>query len=201
MKRPVLLALMALMLAPQLPAVEVESLVPLCEGCHGMAGASGHADVPIIGGQSKDYMVANLHSFQVWGRPCVKSEFRYGDTTRPRTDMCKIAEGLSSQDIESITSHFADLPFVAAQQEFDAEKAERGAAIHAEKCENCHSNGGKGPGVGPRLAGQWVPYLRAALKFVPTGEHLVPPRMEHTVSELGPIAIDELMHYYASQQD
>lgn len=182
-------------------AAEVESLVPFCEDCHGMAGASGHEDIPSIGGQSQEYMAKNLRSFQVWGRPCVKSAFRYGDTSRPRTDMCKIAEGLSEEDIETITTHFADLPFVPARQPFDAEKAGLGAAVHAEKCETCHGQGGKGPGVGPRLAGQWVPYLRSALKFVPTGEHLVPPAMERTVVDLGPIEIDHLMHFYASQQD
>lgn len=180
---------------------EVESLVPLCEGCHGMAGASGHPDIPTIGGQSREYMEDNLRSFQVWGRPCIKSEFRYGDTSRPRTDMCKIAEGLSEEDIRFIAAHFADLAFVPAQQEFDAEKASLGATIHAEKCENCHAQGGQVAAVGPRLAGQWVPYLRSALKFVPTGEHLVPSTMEKTVTDLGPIEIDQLMHYYASQQE
>jgi sulfide dehydrogenase cytochrome subunit len=195
--------LCALLLAASFPteAAEVESLVPLCEDCHGMAGASGHEDVPSIGGQSKTYMVDNLLSFQVWGRPCVKSKFRYGDTSRPRTDMCQIAGGLSAEDIETITTHFADLPFVPAKQPFDAEKAGLGAAVHAEKCESCHPRGGSEPGIGPRLAGQWVTYLRSSLKFVPTGEHLVPPLMEEAVADMGPIELDQLMHFYASQQE
>ena len=76
-----------------------------------------------------------------------------------------------------------------------------GAALHEQYCETCHTNGGKTAGRGPRLAGQWTQYLEATLKFVPTGEHLVPPKMERTVTDFNPADIDRLMNFYASQQD
>jgi cytochrome c553 len=54
---------------------------------------------------------------------------------------------------------------------------------------------------GPRLAGQWLPYLRTSLKYVPTGEHLVPPPMESVVAGLDQQEIEAILNYYASQQD
>ena len=178
-----------------------EELVALCEACHGPGGVSQHADVPTIAGQSEAFLDKSLRTYQVWGRPCIKSAWRHGDTERPRTDMCAIAEGLTGEDVQALAAHFAALPFAPATQDFDADRAAAGAALHAEHCESCHQEGGRVAGRGPRLAGQWIPYLRTSLRFVPTGEHMVPPAMESTVSDLDEEAIDALMNYYASQQD
>ena len=73
--------------------------------------------------------------------------------------------------------------------------------MHEEHCEQCHEQGGTVADLGPRLAGQWLPYLRTSLKFVPTGEHLVPPAMESVVTGLGLDDIDAILQYYASQQE
>jgi len=73
--------------------------------------------------------------------------------------------------------------------------------LHEEYCESCHEQGGKVAGRGPRIAGQWVVYLRSALKFVPTGEHLVPPAMEKSVADMSTENLTALMNFYASQQD
>jgi len=62
-------------------------------------------------------------------------------------------------------------------------------------------NGGKTAGRAPRLAGQWVPYLKSTLKYIPTGEHLVPPMMERKITDFSAEEINALMNYYASQQD
>lgn len=181
-------------------AVDIEALTAECESCHGADGVSSHSDVPSIGGQSKDYLDDSLHSYQVWGRPCIKSLYRQGDTSRPKTDMCKIASGLSDEDIEALSSLYSEKPFVAAKQEFDPEKVAAGAALHEKYCESCHDNGGSQAGRGPRLAGQWTPYLKATLKFVPTGEHLVPPMMERKIGDFSDEELNALMDFYASQQ-
>jgi len=180
---------------------DIGELVTQCEGCHGPGGVSAHEDVPTIAGQNASFIEKTLRSFQVWGRPCIKSSYRHGDTSRPKTDMCQVAEGLTSEDIRALGAHFSALPFRAAVQPFDAGLAMRGAELHQEHCEQCHEQGGSVADRGPRLAGQWQTYLRKALKFVPTGEHLVPPAMESVIIDLGEQDIAALMNYYASQQD
>jgi sulfide dehydrogenase cytochrome subunit len=157
--------------------------------------------VPTIAGQSAKFLEKTLRTYQVWGRPCIKSAYRHGDTTRPKTDMCQVAEGLTGENSKAISAHFAAQPFQAATQEFDADLATRGKALHEDRCEQCHEQGGSVADRGPRLAGQWLPYLRTSLKYVPTGEHLVPPPMESVVAGLDQQEIEAILNYYASQQD
>jgi sulfide dehydrogenase cytochrome subunit len=180
---------------------DVNEVVEQCEGCHGPGGVSEHSDVPTIAGQSAKFLENTLRTYQVWGRPCIKSTYRHGDTARPKTDMCQVAEGLTGEEKKAISAHFSAQPFRAAAQEFDADLAARGAALHEERCEQCHEQGGTAADRSPRLAGQWVPYLMASLRFVPTGEHLVPPAMESVIAGLGDEDIEAILHYYASQQD
>lgn len=182
-------------------AGDIGDLTAQCDSCHGPEGASSNNDVPIIGGQSAEFISDTLNSFQVWGRPCIKSLYRTGDTTRPGTDMCKVAAGLSNEDIEALGSHYGKLPFIAARQEFDASQVAAGAALHEEACERCHEQGGEVAAIGPRLAGQWVPYMKSTLKYVPTGEHQVPPMMERGLGKFSKEEFDALMNFYASKQD
>lgn len=197
-----IIGLMLLLMIPgSAISSEFEELTAICESCHGPEGASPHSDVPIIGGQTEKYLRGSLQSYQVWGRPCVKSLYRSGDTSRPKTDMCKIAGGLSGEDVQKLAEHYSSLPWVPAPQPFDAGLAETGAALHQENCETCHEQGGTAEGIGPRLAGQWVPYLKHALKFVPTGEHMVPPAMERKLGGFSEEDISALLNYYASQQN
>lgn len=180
---------------------EFEELTAICESCHGPDGASPYSDIPIIGGQTNKYIRGSLQSFQVWGRPCVKSLYRTGDTSRPKTDMCKIADGLSEEDIKMLAEHYSSLPWVPAPQTFDASQVDTGATLHQQNCETCHEQGGTGDGIGPRIAGQWAPYLKHALKFVPTGEHMVPPVMERKLGGFSEEDIAALLNYYSSQQN
>lgn len=192
---------LALTIAGPAAGAGADELVGLCADCHGPEGVSAHQDVPTIAGQSASYLAKSLRTYQVWGRPCIKSSYRSGDTARPRTDMCQIAEGLTIEDITALSQHYGALTFRPATQEFDAGLVSVGAALHEAHCEKCHEQGGAIANVGPILAGQWIPYLRLALKYVPTGEHLVPPLMEKTVADLGKDEIDALMNYYASRQE
>jgi cytochrome subunit of sulfide dehydrogenase len=178
----------------------LDELVAQCGDCHGADGVSAHEDVPTIAGQSAAFLAKALRTYRERGRPCIKSSYRAGDTERPKTDMCKVAGGLSDEDMQALGEHYAAQPFRAAPQPFDAALAETGAALHQKHCDACHGDGAAHANRGPRLAGQWVTYLRTSLRFVPTGEHLVPPAMENTLVELDPQEIDALMHYYASQQ-
>lgn len=193
------LVLLPLSISPVM-ASDVAPLIEVCESCHGPNGVSGHPDLPSIGGQSEQYILDSLNSYQEWGRPCVKSAFRYGDTSKPVSNMCEVTENLSQEDFQALATHFSSLPFVPADQPFDAEMAARGEQLHAAHCEGCHTEGGSATdGPGPRLAGQWMQYLRSAIKYIPTGEHLVPRPMEDKIVELSDEELEALWNFYASQ--
>ena len=115
-------AILTLLFALSSPSAfaDINELVTQCESCHGPGGVSAHDDVPTIAGQNAKFLEKALRTYQVWGRPCIKSSYRHGDTTRPKTDMCRVAEGLTGEDSKAISAHFSALPFRAAAQEFDA---------------------------------------------------------------------------------
>ena len=192
---------LALLSAGPVSGAGADELTALCADCHGPEGVSAHQDVPTIAGQSAAYLTKTLRNYQVWGRPCIKSKYRSGDTSRPTTDMCKVAEGLTGEDVRTLSAHYSSLPFRAAEQEFDAGQASVGATLHEQHCEQCHAQGGRQADIAPVLAGQWIPYLRTSLKYVPTGEHLVPPLMEKTVADMAKDEINALMSFYASRRD
>ena len=193
--------LIMLVFAGRVSGADLESLKAECGSCHGPGGISAHNDVPIIAGQTPEFLAKTLRAFQRWDRPCIKSAYRHGDTSRKKTDMCRVAGKLEEADITALADYYGSQAFVPASQDFNASLAGAGAVLHAEFCEKCHENGGKTAGRGPRTAGQWKEYLTASLKFVPTGEHLVPPQMERSVADLSTEDIEKLMHFYASQQD
>jgi sulfide dehydrogenase cytochrome subunit len=68
-------------------SAELEALAESCDGCHGPQGVSSESDVPTIAGQLASYTNATMKSYQIWGRPCIKSAYRFGDTSRPETTL------------------------------------------------------------------------------------------------------------------
>jgi sulfide dehydrogenase cytochrome subunit len=193
--------ILVLILSFSVFSAEIETLAGGCDSCHGPQGVSSESDVPTIAGQLASYSDATMKSYQIWGRPCIKSAYRHGDTSKPVTTMCAIAEGLDEQQIEALGQHYAAQKFVAARQDFDMEKASAGGDLHEIHCETCHAMGGSIAGRGPILAGQWAPYLKVAVRHSSTGEHLVPRAMENRLNKFSAEEIDALLNFYASQQN
>lgn len=179
-------------------AADAGKLVPLCEGCHGPNGISTESDVPIIGGQSASFIADSLTSFARHGRPCKRTEFRYGETDRPAITMCETAAQLSAEDIASLAAHFSALPFIPAEQAFDPSAVAAGMQIYQANCESCHPDGGRTAGRGPIIAGQWTPYLERAMSEVKTAEHQVPPLMERELTRFDTDQVDALLNFFAS---
>lgn len=172
-----------------------------CADCHGKDGASTESDVPIIGGQSAQYLSDALDDYRDEKRTCPESKFRAGDKSRPATTMCRIAKDLSAKDQADITKTFSGKPFVRAKQSFDAAKAAAGKKVHELHCEKCHADGGSSKaddsGI---LAGQWTKYLEGAFKEIAEGKRPVPKKMKPKFEEITPAERDALLQYYASFQ-
>lgn len=195
---PVVVAMLAL--APA-NAADISTLLKNCEDCHGANGASEWPDVPVIAGISTgvhgDYLIA----YREQDRPCVKSKFQRGDTTRPETDMCAVAAKLSDEEIGALTKHFAAKPFVPAKQQTDPAKAAAGKKLHARDCEKCHTGNGRDADADASiLAGQWMPYLQHSFEAFGDGSRPQPKKMKEKLANLKPADIDALTHYYGSLQ-
>jgi len=181
-------------------AADLDTLITGCNDCHGKDGISTDEDIPIIAGQSYVVLEDALIAFGENSQPCKESEYRHGDTSRAATTMCEIAGGLSGDDIEAISEHYSDLPFVAVKQDFDADLASKGAAIHERYCEKCHSEGGSlaedDAGI---LAGQWTAYLRSSIDEFMNGERPMSKAMGKKMKRVEEGGLEALLHYYASE--
>lgn len=188
-------------LASPAMAADTETLKAECDACHGPLGVSTNPKVPIIAGQTPEFLAKTLRGFQMWDRPCVKFTYESGPKAGTKTDMCKLAASLADEDIAALSEWYAAQAFVPVKQDFDPELAAAGEALHAKDCEKCHEQGGSLASRGPRLAGQWTPYLASSIKFVPTGEYMCPPMMERKVAGFSKEQTTQLLNYYASQQE
>jgi sulfide dehydrogenase cytochrome subunit len=188
-------------LAGTAAAGELDAIVENCNGCHGDDGVSQWSDVPTIAGMPEYVHADALYVYLDEARPCAESEYRQGDTSRPATTMCAVVSEMSEDLIDAVAAHYAELPFVAAQQEFDAGLADAGKAVHDAQCDRCHSEGGTNPddeaGI---LGGQWMGYLKSTFAEYAAGDREQPKKMKEKMDALSEADTTALLHYYASQQ-
>jgi len=180
---------------------DLNAVVENCNGCHGNDGVSQWTDVPTIAGVPEFVHGDALYIFRDNERPCSESEYKQGDTSRAATSMCAVVSDLSDDMIDEIAAHYAELPFAAAKQDFDASLAGAGKAVHDASCGTCHSDGGSNPedeaGI---LAGQWMGYLEATFAEYRSGGREQPKTMQEKIDALSADDVKALVHYYASQQ-
>ena len=182
-------------------AADLDAVIENCNGCHGDDGVSQWSDVPTIAGIPEFVHSDALYIFRDNGRPCSESSYKQGDTSRPATTMCAAVADMSDDMIDEVAAYYAELPFVAAQQEFDAGLADAGKAIHDAQCDRCHSEGGGNPDdEASILAGQWMGYLKATFAEYASGDREQPKKMQEKMDALSEADETALLHYYASQQ-
>jgi sulfide dehydrogenase cytochrome subunit len=100
-----------------------------------------------------------------------------------------------------VASHFAKLPFVAAKQSFDAQKAAAGEKLHARDCAKCHTKGGRDAADDASLlGGQHLKYLQQALADFKKGEREQSKKMAEKLGKWSEADIEAVAHYYASLQ-
>lgn len=182
-------------------AADLDAVIEDCNGCHGDDGVSQWSDVPTIAGMPEFVHSDALYVYLDEARPCAESEYRQGDTSRPATTMCAIVAEMDEDTIDAVAAYYAELPFVAAQQEFDAGLADAGKAVHDAQCDRCHSDGGTNPddeaGI---LGGQWMGYLKSTFAEYAAGDREQPKKMKEKMDALSEADTTALLHYYASQQ-
>jgi cytochrome subunit of sulfide dehydrogenase len=180
-------------------AADIATLIAPCEDCHGKDGASTESKIPIIGGYSATYITDSFAAYADKTRPCDDIKIPAGAHKGETSNMCKSIEKLSDEDIELIATHYADKPFVRADQIFDADLAARGKGIHALNCKKCHEDGGSSPdddaGI---LAGQWMPYLQDQFEEYTAGKRIMTKKMKPKMEKLTEEDKKALINYYGS---
>jgi sulfide dehydrogenase cytochrome subunit len=182
-------------------AGDLEAMMEDCNGCHGDDGVSQWTDVPTIAGLAEFVHVDALYVYKDEARPCSESEYRQGDTSRPATTMCAIAADLSEDDIDEIAAAYAELPYVKAKQDFDADLAAAGKALHDEHCDKCHSDEGTNPeDEAGMLGGQLMGYLTQSFADYASGDREQPGKMKEKMDLLSEDDVKALVNYYGSVQ-
>lgn len=182
-------------------AGDLDTLIEDCNGCHGDDGVSQWSDVPTIAGLAEFVHVDALYIYQDEARPCAESEYRQGDTSRPATTMCAIAANLSEDDIDALAAAYAELPYVKAKQDFDADLAAKGEALHNDACDRCHSEAGTNPeDEAGMLGGQQMGYLKTTFAEYAAGTREQPGKMKEKMDALSDDDVAALVNYYGSIQ-
>ncbi|OGG96675.1 MAG: hypothetical protein A2508_09220 [Candidatus Lambdaproteobacteria bacterium RIFOXYD12_FULL_49_8] len=129
-----------------------------CPTCHGSAGASPISPAyPVLAGQNKDYIVAQLHAFKD----------KHRDGTISTRQMTPFANSLlnpsnhSEADVDGVASYLAGSTS-KAKFDFDSALAAQGKTLYEEKtCNSCHGADAKSPIMPnyPKLAGLSPAYI------------------------------------------
>jgi sulfide dehydrogenase cytochrome subunit len=166
--------------------------VERCTACHQRSGLTTDAQIPTIAGVGAFYLENQFAVFAAGARPCVVEALEYD------VDKCAIIGSLTEQQRRELVEHFARQDYRPFEQDFDAALADRGEALHEERCERCHTDSGWEPlDDAGLLAGQPIPYLVRQLEYFATGRRWQPDFMAPQTEGLDDEQIRALAHFYA----
>jgi cytochrome c553 len=183
------LALAAALIA-SLGAAEAASLaerIEACAACHGAGGASTMENIPSLAGQPEFFVMNQL----ILMREGVRR-------VEPMTDVVK---DLKDEDILALAAHFAKAPPARTPEPVDAARAAAGAPLaETLRCASCHLPNYGGQEQIPRLAGQRVDYMIAAMKaYRDNTRSGADTQMAAVVYGLTDAQIEALAHYASSK--
>ena len=198
MKKMIIIAL--ILVSPKNFA-EIPDFIKSCADCHGDKGVSTEASVPTIAGMSTAFLEMSMYAYKDNVRPAVTSKYFAGDKSRPMTDMKKIADQMTEQQIAEMSAYFAAQTYVPAKQPFDASLVAAGEKVHDSKCKKCHEDAGMvADDDAGFLGGQWSPYLMDSMKFYLDGSREMEDKMKQKIDTMSDAEWKALVAFYASKQ-
>lgn len=156
-----------------------------CGGCHGTNGASVGPSMPILGGQTPEYLVDSM------------KKFKSGE--RPSTIMGRLAKAYTDDDFKAMGEFFGEKKFVRHPQAVDKAKVAKGKELHQSNCKKCHQEDGRESEDGGVIAGQWIEYLQITMNDFSSKARPMPKKMAEKYEGLSKEDLDALIHFYASQ--
>jgi cytochrome subunit of sulfide dehydrogenase len=179
-------------------AAEAPAEVEVCAACHGAEAPSPYPTVPTIHGLPQVVLDNALFDFRATIRPCRKPDCGAG-VKCPEIDFCEVAAGLTDEQIGVLARWYANRSFVPAGEPYDAAMAARGAQLHADKCNSCHSNGGASSvDQATILRGQRKAYLRTAMEDFRRERRVAVAEMDAMIRALSDEDVAALVEFYAS---
>ena len=172
-----------------------EATIEPCAKCHGDDGmGQGAPLVPIIAGMPAPHIEEAIYAYVDGARECVRIE-----------EMCATVAALSDEDVAEVAEHYASMPRLASEEEFDSALAAEGAALHASRCAICHlrpDDDDVEDGLGIPLHGQRKEYIRFAIEAYMQGDRLsLLDAMADEIRALQPGDLSALVNYYASYRE
>ena len=183
--------LLAFLILP-VPLFASPASLETCAECHGADGM-GHGDpmIPVISGMPAEHIEEAIFAYVDGARVCLRV---------PR--MCEAVSALSEEQVTEIAEHFAVQPRGPSREEFDADLAAEGKALHEKHCSSCHlppDHENVAYAVGIPLHGQRSEYLRYAIEAYFAGDReALLVAMANEILQLKAGDLGALVHYYAS---
>lgn len=179
-------------------AADVPAKVEVCAACHGAEAPSPYPSVPTIHGLPQAVLDNALFDFRATIRPCRKPDCG-AEANCPDIDFCSVAADLSDDEISALASWYAGREFVPAGEPYDAALAARGAQLHQDKCNSCHTDGGTSSAEQATiLRGQRKAYLRLAMEDFRQERRVAVAEMDAMIRALSDDEMAALVEFYAS---
>jgi sulfide dehydrogenase cytochrome subunit len=180
-------------------AADIGKLTDSCTSCHGKDGASTDTNIPSIGGISAKVLNVHFKAYKGKERTCDETTIKTGALKDTKTNMCKVVESLTDDEVKQLVTFYSGKKFLRAPQTFDAALAAKGKEIHKTNCEKCHSEGGSiASDDASILAGQQKGYIDASLKEFLADKRPMDKKMKLKFEGLDKDSIEALSNYYAS---
>ncbi len=173
-------ALFVFLATPAFAADDVATNAQVCAACHGANGTPiDPKTMPIIWGQQSNYLYKELQN--------------YHSGERKSPIMAPVVQSISLPDLRALADYFADKPWPAGHPANPPGTMPEKAAM----CRACHGQNFEGGAPAPRLAGQSVEYLNAAMASFAHNERTNNLDMPRFMRELSDSERDAIAHYIA----
>jgi sulfide dehydrogenase cytochrome subunit len=135
-----------------------ERIAQTCSSCHGTQGASPSSHIPVIGGQTAEYLK--------------KTMLEYRDGTRPGGVMANLAKGYSDSQIDEMSKAISSWKW--KNTPLATKSTKKKVSVSTESCAACHGKKGEGTAMAPHINGQSPKYMREALQEYKDGKRNAP---------------------------
>lgn len=171
-----------------------------CLFCH--RASVGMGSPPVLDGQQRSYLVAQMELFKTGKRQDSKEWFLPPGITLDKSlanPMVAQVSQLSDDVILELAKLFAERPSSASPERLDSQRIARGQTVsEARGCQACHGIAYNGQELNPRLAGQNPLYTEKHLKGMRAKKRDHP--QDGGVATLTDQDVLDLSHFFASRK-